>query len=126
MPLDIKNFSQITDIDPTDKISVDVVSLAEGDPDYLLTLNGEIMRPGYRARYVSLFDDIVLRCEKRSSQGKIEIARFAINEKMILPRFNHLTTNGTNIIVQPGIWHLSIPYPFFSWYHRSTSQGWVA
>lgn len=126
MRLGIKNFSQLTDIDPTDKISVDVVSFIEGDPDYELTLNGEIMRPGYRARYVGLFDDIIIRCEKRSSQGKIEIAKFAVNEKLILPKFNHLATDSTNIITRPGIWHLSIPQPFFTWYHRASSQGWIA
>lgn len=126
MRLDIKNFSQLTVIDPRDKISVNVVSFVEGDPDYTLTLNGEIMRPGYRARYVGLFDDIIIRCEKRSSHGKIEIAKFAVNEKLILPRFNHLATGSTNIISQPGIWHLSIPHPFFSWYHRTSGQGWIA
>jgi hypothetical protein len=126
MPLGIKNFSELTAIDPIDKIAVDIVSFVEGNPDYELTLNGEILRPGYRARFVGLFDNIIIKCEKRSAQGEIKIAKLAINEKMILPRFNHLATDSTNIISKPGIWHLSIPYPFYTWYHKASHQGWIA
>lgn len=126
MHQDIKNFSQLMDIDSTDKISIDIINSVEGDPDYTLTVNGTTILPGSHSRLVGLFDNIIIKCEKKSVHGEIKVTKLTINNKIILPRFNHLATNSTNIITKPGNWSLLIRQPFFTWYHKVSSHGWIA
>jgi hypothetical protein len=126
MHQDIKNFSQLMDIDSTDKISIDVINSIDGNPDYTLTVNGKTILPGSHSVSVGLFDNIIIKCEKKSVHGDIQIKRLTINDKIILPRFNHLAKDSTNIITKPGTWSLVIHQPFFTWYHKVSCHGWIA
>ena len=116
------------DIDPKDQLKVFLSFKEHGLIWYDITLND---KPVFEKQYetsLSLFDDIRLKVKitvNDHNQAALEIKNFKINEKEILPRYQHMASENTSWI-RKGEWNFYIPAPFYTWHHTVSGQGWIA
>ena len=116
---DMKNFSDITDIDISNQLEVEVELIEHDNPKYSFTVNQLPVQP---KMYFGLMD--VLHFECNITHGAVEVAKITINQKEVLPIYQHLAQPATNWITSN--WTFKVPVPFYPWYHEITGQGWTA
>ena len=119
MRQDMKNFSDITAIDLDHQLEVKIDLVEHYKPTYVFTVNDLPVAP---VMYFGLLDNLNFRCN--ISKGIVEILKITINGNEVMPVYQHLSNPATNWITKN--WNLSIPGPFYPWYHQITGQGWVA
>jgi hypothetical protein len=116
---DMKNFLDFTAIDLKDQIEVKIELIEHHNPVYTFTVNdlpvSDVLRIG-------LLDDLHFSCN--ISKGAVEISNITVNGNQVMPVYQHLSHPPTNWITQN--WYLTIPGPFYPWYHQITGQGWTA
>lgn len=126
---DIQNFSDLTAIDTKRKLIVDVRLRKHGYTHSNITFNGFAIYTDHFTFELDLFDPITFEIElldfKEGTSG-IEIESLTVNGYEVLPKYQHLASEPTNYVDKLGIWYMSIPSPFYVWYHQITGQGWIA
>jgi hypothetical protein len=115
----MKTFYEVMDFDTSEKLTVSVELIKHNDPKYEFTINS---KPLMKLAKFDLLDTLTFRCIV--SQGAIEIAKITINDKEVMPIYLHLSDPKTSWITDS--WTLTIPGPFYPWYHQITGQGWIA
>jgi hypothetical protein len=124
---DINNFSNILDIDTSARLEVHLVLQIHEQVDYHMQLNDHKIMSLDERIFLDLFSPIKLTCSITDThKGAVEIKSFTVNNKEILPIYQHLAQPATAWINKKGIWCLNIPAPFYSWYHEISGQGWIA
>ena len=127
MHQDSQNFSDVMAIDPAKQLKVHLILATHGDLDYTVTLNDQTITTLESVSWLHLFDDIDLKIvvNKNTDNAAIEIQSLKINEREVLPLYQHLASEKTCWIRQ-GEWNYYITGPFYSWYHNASGQGWIA
>lgn len=122
MHLDIKNFSEASDINTQDQLTAYLKFDTHNDAVYKLRVNNIPVNNKESTWTFNLFDTITLECDVE--QGAVEIVNFSINNIEVLPKYQHFSNSATVWIDQQ--WDMEIPSPFYVWYHSISGQGWVA
>lgn len=129
MHLDIQTFSDLTDIDTSHQLSIDLEIAVHGDIDYHFYINGNELA-GTSVTYThDLLTPIRLQCTVEHFEpgySGVEIKKLCINGLEILPKYQHKAHPTTAYIDFLGDWSLVIDKPFYVWYHELTGQGWIA
>lgn len=115
----MKNFYEVMDFDTSEKLVVSVELIKHDNAKYEFTING---KPVTKIAKFDLLDTLIFDCVV--SQGAVEIAKIAINDKEVMPIYLHLAKPKTSWITDS--WTLTIPGPFYPWLHQITGQGWIA
>ena len=128
MPQDIKNFSQALAINP--KLLVKVIYKLHGRVDGRVQLNGMTCEPDVTNTFIlDLLEPIHLVSQitdfTEGTSG-IEIVSLTANDYEAMPKYQHLSSHGTNYHDWIGEMRLDIEEPFYNWYHTATGQGWFA
>ena len=125
----MKNFSDITAIDTAEKLTVDIQLKSYGRCNYTVQLNNKKINYCASRTNFDLFDPIELSIDlmefDEGSSG-IEVQLLSINGLEVLPKYQHLASRSTNYIDKLGLWNISIPAPFYVWYHEISGQGFIA
>lgn len=119
MPQGMKNFLDITAIDINNQLEVKIDLVEHHNPTYIFTVNNSPVAP---VMYFGLLDDLHFSCN--ISNGAVEVAKITINGNEIMPIYQHIANPATSWITTN--WSLTIPGPFYPWYHQLTGQGWIA
>jgi len=119
----MKNFSELTDINTHDQLTVNVELSTNKDAVYTFKVNGKLLDQQIQTLKLDLLDKIELRC--KVVQGSVEIKRIDINGFEVLPLYQHLAIPQTAWIDQED-WNFVIDIPFYEWKHRISGGGWVA
>lgn len=117
----MKNFYELTVIDLDNRLEVDIELIEHNNPDYKFTVNGLPVVSHMRFAFC-LLDELKFVCTV--ARGAVEVAKITVNNKEIMPVYLHLANPATNWITDT--WELTIPSPFYPWYHQITGQGWIA
>jgi len=127
MHQDSLTFSDITAIDPSKKLKVHLILATHGDLDYTVTINDQTITELESVTCLNLFDEINLKItvNKNKNNAAVEIQSLKINEKEVLPLYQHKSSENTCWITQ-GEWNYYITSPFYTWYHITSGQGWIA
>jgi len=74
---------------------------------------------------VTLIDPIsfAVRIQRQHPQA-VKLV-LAIDDKEIIPKYQHLAQPATDYLDSNDVWTLDIP-SFYPWYHTITGQGWIA
>ena len=124
---DINNFSNILDIDTANQLEVHLILHVHDQVEYCMQLNNHRIESLDQKIFLDLFSPIQLTCQiTNTDRGAVEIKRFSVNDKEILPVYQHLADPPVAWIDKKGVWCLDIPAPFYTWYHEISGQGWVA
>lgn len=115
----MKNFLDITAIDVSNKLLVTVDLKEHDNPKFEFTVNGLSLKT---QMYFDLLDSLHFSCD--ISNGAVEVVKITINNKEILPVYQHLASPATAWITEN--WKFEMPGPFYPWYHEITGQGWIA
>ena len=115
----MKNFLDITAIDTAKKLVVEIKLVEHNQPVYKFTVND---LPVESTMHFGLLDGLQFCC--KINNGAVEVAKITINGNAVLPTYQHLANPATNWITTN--WELTIPSPFYIWYHKITGQGWTA
>ena len=121
MPQNTKSFLDITAIDTANQLQV-AIELAVHDADYNFRVNGISVRSTNSVVCVDLLSTIQFDCQVQT--GAVEVVRIAINGREVMPIYLNQSTPPTSWITDK--WALTIPEPFYPWYHWITGQGWTA
>jgi len=117
----MKNFYEVTVIDLINKLNVVVELVEQDNPKYVFTVNNFSVINNATLSF-NLFDQLDFTCQVY--HGAVEIKKIAVNDKEIMPVYLYLSKPQTSWVTQN--WHLTIPGPFYPWYHEITGQGWIA
>lgn len=126
---DIQNFSELTGIDTRRKLTVNVRLRKHGNTQSNITFNGFVVYVDKFTFEIDLFDPIKFEIQLidfDEGSGGIEVEHFSVNGLEILPKYQHLSSNGINYIDTYNKWVLEIPSPFYMWYHQISGGGWIA
>jgi hypothetical protein len=115
----MKTFYDLMDFDTRDKLNVSVHLIKHNNPKYIFTVNDVEVSNTVK---FDLLDSLSFKCSV--TDGAIEVAKIAINDKEVMPIYLHLADPATNWITSN--WEFTIPGPFYPWYHQITGQGWIA
>jgi len=127
MHQDIKNFSNVLDIETRDQLQVQLVIAVHGNIHYRMRLNGHLITDLDTTYSIDLFSPINLKCTVVDANGgAVEIKLLTVNGTEVLPRYQHLATPPTAWIDQTGTWEFTAHSPFYPWFHAISGQGWVA
>jgi hypothetical protein len=123
----IKTFSDSLAIDPRLEvtITVQIHGFIVGRVDF----NGTRCYAGVNHFQIDLLDDLELisTIDKYvEGSSAIEITEFTVNGYNVIPLYQHLSSSGNAYHDWVGEWQMSIPAPFYYWYHCASGQGWVA
>jgi hypothetical protein len=116
---DMKNFSEVTDINTADQLAIHIELAEHNDPVYSFTVNG-IEHVGIL--YVDLLSLIHFKCTVQS--GAIDVVKITVNGHEVMPLYQHVANPATSWVTAG--WELQIQQPFYTWYHQTTGQGWIA
>lgn len=127
MHQDIQNFSDLQDIDPklTVNISIKVHGLVVGT----VLFNGQKCYPGNNSFVDNLREPMYLEStidQFEEGTSAVEITDFTVNGYNVVPLYQHLSNSGNGYHDYRGVWMMSIPKPFYRWYHAVSGQGWIA
>ena len=117
----MKNFYEVTVIDINNKLDVRVELIEHDQPNYKFTVNGLLIVSHITFSFC-LLETLDFQCQVEN--GAVEVAKITINDKEIMPIYQHLADPATCWIT--GNWMFKIPGPFYPWYHEITGQGWTA
>lgn len=129
MPQDIQSFSDVTAIDTRNQLEVELRIRKHGHTVSSVTLNRTQVHWTQYVSYWDLFDAINLQVnltEFTEGVSGVEIEYFGINGLEVLPKYQHLASNGACYIDKLGIWKMDIPSNFYAWYHAISGQGFIA
>jgi len=90
--------------------------------DYNFSVNGISVRAKNSVVCIDLLSTIQFDC--RVKTGAVEVVKIAINGREIMPIYLHQADPQTSWITDK--WSLTIPAPFYPWYHQIIGQGWTA
>lgn len=119
MPLDMKNFSEVTDINTADQLAIHIELAKHDDPVYSFTVNG---KENVGTLYIDLLSPIHFKCLVQS--GAVNIVQITVNGHEVMPLYQHVANPTTSWVTTK--WELQIQQPFYTWYHKITGQGWIA
>lgn len=117
----MKNFYEVTVIDIENQLKVEIELIEHDNPEYTFTVN-DLAVVSHLTFAFCLLDELQFKC--KISNGAVEVAKIIINGLEVLPKYQHLANPATNWITTD--WELTIPAPFYAWYHNITGQGWIA
>jgi hypothetical protein len=125
---DTQNFSHITDINTSEKLSVYIEFKIFKNPQFTFTVNDIKLTDTINKLKLDLLDDIVLKYTNNgnNSDGAVEIVDLSVNSKHILPLYLHHAIPPTHWIENIDTWEMKIPSPFYAWYQKISGDGWVA
>lgn len=124
---DINNFSNILDIDTSAQLKVHLILEVHDQVEYHMQLNNYDIVKLDQQILLDLFSPIVLTCTiTNTNKGAVEIKSFTVNNREILPIYQHLADPPLAWINKEGTWRFHVPAPFYSWYHGISGQGWIA
>jgi hypothetical protein len=127
---DIKNFSDLTAIETTNVLNIELRYKVHGYCLATVCINDCFYIENGSGRIpVNLFDPISLQVnllDFKEGFDALEIEYFGINGLEVLPKYLHLASKPTTYIDFYGQWSFEIPANFYIWYHRITGQGWIA
>jgi hypothetical protein len=127
MHQDIKNFSNVLDIETQDQLQVRLVIVSHGSIHYRMRLNGHLICDADTTHTFDLLSSVHLKCTVfEPNAGAVEIKLLSVNGQEVLPTYQHLSNPPTAWIDQTGTWQFDIPSPFYPWFHAISGQGWVA
>jgi hypothetical protein len=115
----MKNFSDITAIDTSNQLEVEIELIEHNNPEYTFTVNSLPVRPKMR---FDLLDSLNFCCN--INNGAVEVAKITINGNEVMPVYQHLADPATCWITNN--WTFAISGPFYPWHHQTTGQGWIA
>jgi len=128
MHQDIKNFSNITAIDTSRTLKINLKLTRHGRTISRVNLNGlEIYVDEVNFEF-DLFDPIRLNIDLQEfdeGTSGIEVG-LLVNGLEVLPKYQHLASRPTCYIDKLGIWEMDIPTNFYMWYHSISGQGFIA
>lgn len=121
----MKNFLELQDTNS--ELAVSIRLRIHGNVKYYASINRTqfVDRAEVIVKLHSEIIFIIQLQEFEQGSSGIEIEEFTVNGLEILPRYLHLAEPPTNYIDQLGSWRFAIPVPFYSWYHKTTGQGWL-
>ena len=119
MHLDMKNFSEVADINTANQLAIQIELAEHDDPVYSFTING-IENVGIL--YIDLLSPIHFKCTVES--GAVDIVKITVNGHEVMPLYQHVADPVTSWVTAG--WQLQIQQPFYTWYHQITGQGWIA
>lgn len=126
---DIQTFSDLTDIDTSNQLKVELELAIHGKIEYHFFVNGdEVLGTNFTNTY-DLLDPIRVMCTVDHFEpgfSGVEIKKLLINGVEVLPKYQHRASPSTAYIDFIGEWSLVIEQPFYVWYHVVTGQGWFA
>ena len=122
MPQGTKNFLDITAIDTADQLQVAIELAVHDRAVYNFFVNGIPVRSKNSVICVDLLSTIQFDCGVKT--GAVEVVQIAINGQQVMPIYLYQANPPTSWITDK--WALTIPAPFYTWYHRTTGQGWIA
>jgi hypothetical protein len=122
MHQDTKSFSDITAIDTRNQLQVAVELAVHDHAVYSFRVNGIPLRSANGVVCVDLLSTIEFDCQVQT--GAVEIVRIAINGQEVMPIYLNQSVPQTSWVTDK--WTLTIPAPFYTWYHEITGQGWIA
>lgn len=127
MHQDSQNFSDVMAIDPAKQLKVHLILATHGTLDYTVTLNDQSITELESINWLNLFDEIDLKIvvSENKNNAAVEVRSLKINEKEVLPLYQHKASENTCWITQ-GEWDYYITSPFYTWYHITSGQGWIA
>ena len=123
-----QNFSQVMDIDTSDKLVVSVKLKNHRNPHYKFYING--VNFTLADEFIVHFDlleslHFKIDCFSKNNEA-IEIESITVNGYEIMPRYLHLANPPTHWIENIFSWEFVIPSPFYTWYQEISGGGWVA
>ena len=124
-----QTFSDITVIDTKNQLRIDLQLCRHGRTNDLVTINGQQITDITTTMFVDLLSPITLQIELLDfdeGHSGVEIQSFKINELEVLPKYQHLSSNGKCYIDTRDPWTFQIPKNFYMWYHDAVGQGWIA
>jgi len=74
---------------------------------------------------VTLIDPISFAVKIQRQHPQAVKLVLAVDNKEIIPKYQHLAQPNTDYLDSNEVWTLNIPN-FYSWYHTITGQGWIA
>jgi hypothetical protein len=126
MPQAIQTFSDLTAIDCSDRLKVELEVRPHGQVRYDLSINGIKLYGDFSVLYFDLFDPIDMCCEILSvTEGfdGLEIVSLKVNGLSIVPPYQAHASSENIYLDAIGTWTLNIPPPFYTWYHLVSGQG---
>lgn len=126
---DIQNFSDLTDIDTSELLEVQIELKKHGNIKHLFSINNELLTGLSFVKRYPLDTQFIFRCELVDfveNAGAIEITSITVNDKQVLPLYQHLGSPATAFIGSNVPWVFKIDQPFYRWYHHISGQGWIA
>lgn len=123
---DTQNFSNITAIETRRKLHVHMKLKAHGRVKYFVTINDFVINVNELTFEFDLMDSVNFVIElldfDEGSSG-VEIEYFGINGKEILPKYQHLASDGKCYIDKLGKWSINIPSHFYAWYQTISGES---
>lgn len=129
MHQDIQSFSDLTDIDTSERLEVAVRLIRHGNVEYRFSINGDEFTSTEFRKKCPLTGPLILRCEIKNfieGSGAVEIDSVTVNGNQILPIYLHHGIPQTSYFNTSRPWEFRIDIPFYVWYHNITGQGWIA
>ena len=126
----MKNFSEATVIKSNLKVSMSLTLEPIGKVSCLVRINDSIVFENILSdtivlkRDLRLEDTIDINIQIHRHHPDAVIVSLAVDNKEILPKYQHLTDPPTNYLDQSGTWVFKISN-FYPWFHNVTGQGWI-
>ena len=124
---DIKTFSDTLGTNP--KLDITVTVQIHGYISGRVDFNGVRCYAGVNHFQIGLLDNLELVSvidKYVEGSSAIEITEFTVNGYNVIPLYQHHSSSGNAYHDWIGNWQMSIPGPFYTWYHAVSGQGWVA
>lgn len=121
MHQDIKNFSQIMDIN--DQYIITYKLILHRNPVYKFFINDQEIKNLEGTIICDANKDILITCFEKGKNSALEIENISVNGKEVLKKYMHLANPPTHWIENCSKWELHIPQHFYAWYQEITGQG---
>lgn len=124
-----KNFSELTAIDTSKALEVQVQLKHHGDISYEFWVNQDKLTDVAYTGYYNLTTPLQFRCQVTSAvpgHSGVEIVSITVNGHTVMPLYLNHSTPPANYLTEVGDWEFNISQPFYIWYHDVTGQGWIA
>jgi hypothetical protein len=129
MHQDIQSFSDLTGIDTSALLTVQVVLVNHGGVDFVFSVNDNEFSGTTFVKQYPIDTELEFKCqlvEFVENSGGIEIKSITVNNKEVLPLYQHRASPATAYIDFSDSWEFRISGLFYPWYHEITGQGWIA
>lgn len=126
---DTQSFSELTDIDTTELLEVNVVLRKHGDIDFTFSVNDDKFSDLMFSKKYPINTLLIFKCQLHDfieNSGAVEVVSISVNGREILPKYQHHGVPASAYFDFSTKWVLQLDRPFYSWYHEITGQGWIA